>query len=332
MRKSIHSNIEIFKSSYNKICELVDNHVKVDEIPHRLEAEYLPNEIKELIEDIKRIRTFKKIDKVHIIYRCLSIIVLLLFIANFLLLVSLASLAIKNPTSTTDLSFFSMPILFSLAGIILSIILVINSFWENQFLTGLILISFFFFSQVFTDTFIIFNSSSIFYWLPIMIFIITFFLTVRLALPKRERALRLLKKLDKIGVEISSIPEELFANTSNLNQTGFFESFSRPPNSKAFFKNLPYLVKKNPTSADLINWTQKKKGNNVIFLVLTGVIILLIITLLIIIPLSDFSVYEMIEFISIIAFFLYLFFKRKSLNKIDDSYISNALREIKGIN
>lgn len=330
MRKSIYTNSEFFSNCYNKICALLNEGTEVDAIPEKLDSEYLPKEIKLLLNDLGLVKHFQKVDKIQIVYRILSIIVFLQFVLNFLFVVFFASLAKDTPSANVDFAFFSIPILLSLVGIFLSILLVINSFWENHISTVIIFISFLFFSQVYTDTFIIFNSTSIFYWVPILIFISTFLLTIRLAQTKRARILRLLKMFKQNGIERSSIPEEFSIHSQNNSESNILKSYSKKPNPKDLFKNLPYKVKKNPTESDLRKWIYKKKINNIILLVLTSILILFIITLIIFSPRKDFNVYEMIQFIFVIACFNYLLLKRNSLNKIDDEYLSNALNEIKG--
>lgn len=331
MRKSIYSSNEIFTACYSKISTLIEGGIKVDELPAKLESEYLPKEIKLFVDDLGLVKSFKKVDNIQILYRILAVIVLLLFIMNFLFVVVFASIAKENPSVKVDFAFFSLPILFSLIGIFISILQVINSFWESPTFSNIILISFFFFSQVYRETFIIFKSTSAFYWLPVIIFVSTFLLTIRLVFPTRERMLRLLKKLRQNGIEISSIHEELSTNIQNQNKTSILKFYEQKPNSKEFFYNLPYKVKKNPTEVELITWVKKKRRNNNIFLALLTIFICAYGVLFAFTPADEINVYEIIQLLLGIVFWIYLFLKRKSIKRIDENYINTALAEMKSI-
>ena len=332
MRKSIYSKNEIFKNCYNKISSQIKEGVKVENLPSNLENEFLPNEIKLLIQDLGSLKYFKKVDKVQIVYRILSIIVLLQFIINFLLVIFFASLAKDYTTANIDFSYFSMSVFYSLGGLILSILLVINSFWENPISTMLVLISFFFFSQVYNETFIIFKPTSVFYWLPILIFVIVFLLTIRLAFPKRGRMLILLKKLKKNGIDISSIPEELVAYSKQFEESSFLYFHFKVPDPKVLFKNLPYKIKKNPTEDDLMNWVSKKKRNNFILLLLLGIFQLGYLAIFFFAPFDKVDVYQLIQFCLGVGIWIYLFTKRESLKKINKKYISESLLLLKNEN
>ncbi len=93
MRKSIYSKNKIFKKSYDKISSLISKGVKVENLLSILEGEYLPNEIKSFIKDLGSVKYFNKVDRIQIVYRILSIIVLSQFVVNFLLVVFFANLA-----------------------------------------------------------------------------------------------------------------------------------------------------------------------------------------------------------------------------------------------
>jgi len=328
MRKSIYTSCEIFKACYKKILSLLVDRIAIEKIPKELESTYLPKETELFLYDLGLLKRFRHVDRIQIFYRILSIIVLLQFIVNFLFLIFFASLANETTSENIDFTFLSMPILLSLVGIAISILLVVNSFWENIISTVIIVISFLGFSQIYNETFIIFKSSTLYYWIPVIFFILAFILTIRIGLPKRERLLRLIKKFKKCGIDISSIPEELAIHSYNKTESNIVKLFSKAPDPKLFFKNLPYKVRQNPTEDDLIKWTTKKKRNNKIFLILTGIFILAIIALIIFAPRNDFSVYEMIQFFFVIGFFIYLFLRRKSLLRIDDKYILDALNVI----
>jgi len=332
MRKSIYSKNEIFRKCYYKLIALISEGIKVADLPSNLENEFLPNEIKLLLKDLGSVKYFKKVDKVQIVYRILSIIVLLQFIINFLLVVFFASLAKDSTSANIDFNYFSMSVFYSLGGLIIAILLVINSFWENIISTTIVLISFFFFSQIYNDAFIIFKTTSVFYWIPILIFISTFLLTVRLALPKRERMLSLLKRLKKNEIDIFSIPEELSAYSRQFDENNLLSSYSKAPDSKGFFKNLPYKAKKNPTENDLLNWVSKKKRNNFILLILVGIFLLGFLAIFMFAPFEKVDVYQMIQFIFGIGIWIYLFLKRESLRKIDNNYIKEAILSLKGEN
>lgn len=330
MRKSIYSKNEIFKKCYDKVSSLVSEGVKVEDLPSKLEGEYLPNEIKLLIKDLGSVKHFNKVDRIQIIYRILSILVLLQFLINFLLVVFFASLAKDSTSANVDFNYFSMSVFYSLGGLILSILLVVNSFWENVISTTIILISFFFFSQVYNEAFIIFDTTSMFYWVPILIFVSVFLLTARLAFPKRERMLRLMKRLKKYYIEITSIPEELVTYSKQFDETSLLSSYSKVPDSKEFFKNLPYKVKKDPTENELVNWVTKKKRNNFILLLLLGIFLLGYVAIFIFAPFEKVDVSQMIQFFIGVGIWIYLFMKRESLKKINSEYIENALLELKG--
>ncbi len=225
-----------------------------------------------------------------------------------------------------------MSVLYSLCGLILSILLVINSFWENVISSTIVLISFLLFSQIYNDAFIIFQTSSVFYWIPTLIFISTFLLTVRLVFPKRGRLLSLLKQLKKNEIDVFSIPEELSTYSKQFDESGLLSSYSKVPDSKVFFKNLPYKVKMNPKEIDLMYWVSKKKRNNFILLLLLGITSFGYIAILIFVPFEKVDVNQMIQFCLIIGIWVYLFTKRKSLKKIDSEYIKQALLYLKGEN
>ncbi len=329
MRKSIFTSCEIFITCYKKIQSLLSEGMDIEKVPKELESTYLPKEIKLFLYDLGLLKRFIKVDKIQIVYRILSIIVLLQFLLNFLFLIFFASLANDTSSANVDFTFLSMPILLSLVGIAISTLLVINSFWENIISTVIIFISFLFFSQIYNETFIIFKSSSFLYWIPVVFFLLVFILTIRMGLPKRERLLKLIKKFNKCGMDIASIPEGLAVHSHNKTEFSIFKLFSKAPDPKLFFKNLPYKVMQNPTESELIKWIYKKKRNNKILLVLTGVFILFIIVFIVFNPYNDYSVYEMLQFILVITIFFYLIIKNKSLKNIDDDYISQALINIK---
>ncbi len=332
MRKSIYSENEIFEKCYDRISSLISEDVKVEDLPSKLEEDYLPNEIKLLIKDLGSVKYFKKVDRIQIIYRILSFVVLLQFIINLLLVVFFASLAKDSPTANVDFSYFSMPVFYSLGGLILSVMLVVNSFWENVFSTGIILISFLIFSQVYNDAFVIFETTSMFYWIPVLVFISVFLLTVRLAFPKRERMLLVLRKLKKNGIDISSIPEELVTYAEQFDDSSLLSSYSKAPDSKEFFKNLPYKIKKNPTEDELLNWVIRKRRNNNILIAILGLFLFTMIALIISVGLEKIDVYEIIQMFLGLGGWVYLLLKRESLKKIDTNYINTALGDIKGNN
>lgn len=330
MRKSIYSKNEIFKKCFEKISSLINEGICVEDLPTKLEDEYLPNESKLFIKDLGSVKYFKKVDRLQIIYRILSIVVLLQFLINFLLVVLFASITKESPTANIDFNYFSMPMLYSLGGLFLSILLVVNSFWENVASTTIVLISFLFFSQVYNEAFIIFETTSFFYWIPIIIFVSVFLLTARLAFPKRERKLILLKRLKKNNIALSSIPEELATYAKQFDDSSLLGSYSKVPDSKEFFKNLPYKTKKNPTEDELFNWVSKKKRNNFLLLLVMGIFLLGYIALSVFAPQEKVDVYLMIQFFLGVALWLYLFMKRESLKKINSEYIENAVLELKG--
>jgi len=329
MRKSIYSNNEIFNKCYNKIFSLINEGVEVKDLPSNLENEFLLNEIKLLLKDLGSLKYFKKVDKIQIVYRILSIMVLFQFIINFLFAVSLASLAKDSTSANIDFNYFSISVFYSFSGLIIAILLVINSFWENLISTTIVLISFFFFSQFYNEAFISFKTTSVFYWIPVIIFISTFLLTVRLVFPRRQRMLHLLKLLKKNEIDITSIPEELSIYSKQFSEKSLLSSYSKVPNSQEFFKSLPYKVKKNPTENDLLNWVSKKKRNNFIILVLLGVFLLGYLALFVFAPSEKIDVDQMIQVIVGIGIWIYLFLKRESLNKIDHNYINEAILSLK---
>jgi hypothetical protein len=329
MRESIYTNNEVFDNCYKKVLTHLNEGIKAKDIPKKLDSEYIPKEMKQFLIDLGLLKYFRKVDKIQIVYRVVSILVLIQFILNLLFVSFLGQLAIDAPSDNIDYSTFSIPILFSLAGVCISILIVINSFKESIYSTVVIFISLLLLSQVYNDIFIIFKTTSLFYWIPVLIFIAALFLTIRNSLPKRERMLRLLKKFKKCGIEIASIPEELVFHSKEFSESNIFKMYSKEPDPKSFFKNLPYAVIQNPTEPDLRKWLNKKKRNNKILIIVCSIYALFMVVLMFSFSISEIGVYEMIIVLFIIGFIISLFLRRSGINKIDEKYLSEALMNIK---
>jgi hypothetical protein len=330
MRKSISSNNQNFKVVYNEICTLINNGIKVDELQEQLEKSYLPNEVKTLLNTLGSVKKFTKVDKIQIIYRIIAFIVLLQFVINLLFLAFLYS-APNIAHANVNNTFLSFPILLSLIGIIISILLVINSVWENSIYAVIVILSFLFYSQVYNDTFIIFKTTSVYYWIPLLFFVLAFLMTLRTMLPQREKILKLLKNLRQNHIEITSIPDELSNEEKGYTWKGIIDSLAKTPNSKNFFANIPYQVKKNPTESDLGKWINKKRRNNKILILIVGITIFVYLSISVFLGIQGFDIYEFLEFLLLIGFLGFLLIKKKSLDKIDNEYVSEYLKDIQNI-
>lgn len=207
-RKPINETKERFRIALEEVSDLIVNGTDPSEIPNFLKTEYQEKEIIGLIENFRRLKDFKKVDKISVIYRIITILYFILLIANLYIMIFLFNLQ-QELTSLETKVDFAGPAFGSLVGALIFIFVIFNAFKETALGDIFIMLLVSIFSSSALDIFILFKESSIYYWIPIIIYLAIFVLSYRPLRGKRIQLLMFSKQIKKSSLNLEAIFSKL---------------------------------------------------------------------------------------------------------------------------
>jgi len=207
-RKPINETKERFRIALKKVTDLIVNGTDPSDIHNYLKTEYQEKEIIGLIENLRRLKNFKKVDTISVIYRILTILYFILLVVNLYIMTFLFNLQQELTSVETKIDFAS-PASGSLVGALIFIFVIFNAFKETALGDIFVMLLVSIFSSFAFDIFILFKESSIYHWIPIIIYLAIFVLSFRAIKGKRIELLTFSKQIKKSGLNLEPVFHKL---------------------------------------------------------------------------------------------------------------------------